>query len=79
MRLRLGPGWRYKVHLFRLEKSTAKRPKSVKSSMATAHSQAAEAERSGQVWRTTTLYQVKGTPPANHPEALLGCPVTVGR
>lgn len=65
MKLRLGPGWRHKVQLFKLEKSTAKRPKSLKSSMATAHSQAAEAERSGQVWRTTTLHQVKGTPPGN--------------
>lgn len=58
--LRLGPGWRDRAQPSRLEKSTAKRPKSVNSSMATAHSQAADAERRGQVWRTTTSHRVKG-------------------
>lgn len=58
--LSLGLGWRHRVQLSRPEKSTVKRPKSVKSSMATVHSQAAEAERSGQVWRTTTLHQGQG-------------------
>lgn len=53
--LRLGPGWRHRVQLSRPEKSTAKRPKSMKSSMATAHSQTAEADRSGQVWRMTMV------------------------
>lgn len=58
--LRLEPGWRHRVQLSRPEKSTAKRPNSVKSSMAMAHSQAAEAERSSQVWRMTTLHKGQG-------------------
>lgn len=58
--LRLGPGWRHRVQPSRQEKSTANRPKSMNSSMAMAHSQAAEAERSGQWWRMTTLHQGQG-------------------
>ena len=55
-----GTGWRHRVQLSRPEKSTAKRPKRVNSSMATTHSQAAEAERSDQVCRTTTVPQGQG-------------------
>ena len=59
-RLRLGPDWRHRVHLCSSEKSTANRPKSAKSSMATAHSQTAAAERRRLVWRMTTGRQGQG-------------------
>lgn len=58
--LRLGPGWRHRVQPSRQEKSTANRPKSVNSSVAMAHSHAAEAERSGQAWRMTTAPRGQG-------------------
>lgn len=80
--LRLGPGRRLRVQPSRPEKSTANRPKSVNSSMATAHSQAAAAERSGHECRTTTSHGGQGPRHAGRtPRPLstdLPCPVRNG-
>ena len=57
------PGWRHRVQLSRREKSTARRPKRMNSSMAATHSQMAETERIDQECRTTTGARVKGARP----------------
>ena len=57
------PGWRHRVQPSRREKSTARRPKRMNSSMAATHSQMAETERIDQECRTTTGARVKGARP----------------
>ncbi|KAH0517972.1 Serine/threonine-protein kinase BRSK1, partial [Microtus ochrogaster] len=59
-RLQSSWGSKCKVQPRKLEKSTAKNPNSTKSSMATAHSQAAEAERIRWEYRMITSHQCQG-------------------